>query len=241
MSSTTLDYGRFANQVIRNMAVSYIAEKHNLFVQYSSAKQIADIGIRLYCGQHKYGTTAPLTDDNFFDILNAETFNANVDANKSFFQTNDICQKIYKTLREDPALIVNKNTFRDRYNVNNDAAVHIRLTDAASVNPGAAYYINALSKIHFDKLYIATDEPAHAIVQDIRKKWPSAQFITQDHIRTIQFASTCKHIVLSGGSYSALIGYLALYSTVYYPEYNPEKMWHGDMFSIDGWNKIKYL
>lgn len=241
MSSTTPDYGRFANQVIRNMAVSYIAQKHNLFVQYSSAQQIADIGIELYVGKHKHDTTIPLTDDNFFDVLNAPTLSANVDANKNFFQTKDICQKIYRTLREDPARIVNKNPFRDRYNVNADAVVHVRLTDAASVNPGLAYYIDTLSKIRFDKLHIATDEPNHPIIHGIRSKWPASTFVTYNHIRTIQFASTCKYIVLSGGSYSALIGYLALYSTVYYPQYNPEKMWHGDMFSIDGWNEIKYL
>lgn len=58
-----------------------------------------------------------------------------------------------------------------------------------------------------------------------------------DEIHTIQFASTCKHIVLSHGSFSAVIGYLAFFSNVYYPAYG-DTMWYGDMFSIDGWKKL---
>ena len=54
---------------------------------------------------------------------------------------------------------------------------------------------------------------------------------------TIQFATTCKNIILSHGSFSAIIGYLSFYSTIYYPEYEINKIWFGDMFSIDGWIK----
>jgi hypothetical protein len=59
-----------------------------------------------------------------------------------------------------------------------------------------------------------------------------------DEITTFKFASTCKHIILSHGSFSALIGYLSFFSNIYYPEYEANKIWFGDMFSIDNWIKL---
>ena len=45
----TSDYvGRLGNQIIRNLAVSLIAEKHNLYVKYSSYDLINSLGIELF-------------------------------------------------------------------------------------------------------------------------------------------------------------------------------------------------
>lgn len=44
--------------------------------------------------------------------------------------------------------------------------------------------------------------------------------------------------ILSHGSFSAVIGYLSFFSNVYYPEYELNKIWYGDMFSIDNWIKL---
>ena len=71
------------------------------------------------------------------------------------------------------------------------------------------------------------------------KQYPTTLLINSQEIPTIQFASTCKHIILSHGSFSAIIGYLSFFSNIYYPEYEKDKIWYGDMFSIVGWNKIK--
>jgi hypothetical protein len=65
--------------------------------------------------------------------------------------------------------------------------------------------------------------------------YPDAKIIYLDEISTFQFASTCKHIILSHGSFSAMIGYLSFFSTVHYPKYEADKIWYGDMFSIEGW------
>lgn len=62
--------------------------------------------------------------------------------------------------------------------------------------------------------------------------------IDYNEILTLQYASTCKNIILSHGTFSAIIGYLSFYSNVYYPEYDYNNMWFGDIFSINGWNKI---
>jgi hypothetical protein len=43
---------------------------------------------------------------------------------------------------------------------------------------------------------------------------------------------------LSHGTFSAMVGYLSFFSNIYYSEYESDKIWYGDIFSIDGWNKI---
>ena len=51
------------------------------------------------------------------------------------------------------------------------------------------------------------------------------------------FGSTCNNIVLSGGTFSWLIGFLAIKSeNIYYPEI--KQKWYGDIFSFSNWKKI---
>ena len=45
--------GRLCNQIIRNIAVSLIACKNNLYVEYYNYDKIAKLGIRLYIGEKK--------------------------------------------------------------------------------------------------------------------------------------------------------------------------------------------
>jgi hypothetical protein len=48
------------------------------------------------------------------------------------------------------------------------------------------------------------------------------------------FASTCNHIVLSGGTFSWLIGFLAFFSkSIYYPRI--KNKWYGDIFIFPHW------
>jgi len=135
--------------------------------------------------------------------------------------------------------ITDNNPFKTRYNNNNDLFIHIRLTDAARFNPGINYYINAVNQIKFDNLYISTDEPSNNMIKTLLQMFPSCKLVQCDEITTFQFASTCKNIILSHGSFSAVIGYLAFYSNIYYPEYEKNKMWYGDMFSIKNWTKLQ--
>jgi hypothetical protein len=84
---------------------------------------------------------------------------------------------------------------------------------------------------------ILNHEKDHSIIVTLLKLYPSATLLNYDEINTIQFASTCKHIILSNGSFSAIIGYFSFFSTIYYPEIQRE--WHGDIFSISDWIKVK--
>lgn len=105
--------------------------------------------------------------------------------------------------------------------------------------------------LYFDKLYISTDDKNNSMIEQLLNVYPNAELFLCDEITTIQFASTCKNVILSHGSFSAIIGYLAFFSDVYYPEYEKgnlgedlvsgnsgRKIWFGDMFSIDSWTKI---
>ena len=87
-------------------------------------------------------------------------------------------------------------------------------------------------------MYISTDDKEHDIVKELLNLYPSSQLISFDEITTFQFASTCKNIILSHGSFSAVIGYLSFFSNIYYPEYESNKIWYGDMFSINNWIKL---
>jgi len=236
----TLPIGRLGNQIIRNLAVSIIAKKNNLAVNYCSRKKIETLGIFLFSGEYTYTNKQILNDANYFQLLNEPKLDACLEPNQSFFQTRDITRFLYQYLHsaENSHIIMDKNPYKERYNNNNDLYIHIRLTDAANHNPGIDYYEKAISCVQYDNIHISTDQITHPIIMELLKKYPEIKIIHTDEINTIQYATTFKHIILSHGSFSAIIGYLAFYSNIYYPQYNADHMWYGDMFSIDGWKQI---
>ena len=237
--TTTIDNGRLCNQIFRNVACSLIAEKHDLCVTYCSKELIEKLGISLFCGKTIFKETIILNDDNYFSVYLDEHLKSNLNPNNHYFQSKEISNLLYNYLNTDTikSNIINKNPFNNRYNMNNDLCIHIRLTDTAHFNPGINYYTTTISTIQFDNLYICSDDIHHNIIKEILKIYPNATIIEYDEINTIQFASTCKNIILSHGSYSAIIGYLSFFSNIHYPEYENNKMWYGDMFSINGWMK----
>jgi hypothetical protein len=240
MTSTTTHKGRLGNQIIRNLSVSLLAEKYNLKVDYSNKELIEKLGIELFSGTNSYSTTKALTDDNYFIVYDSNNVNYNLNPNNNYFQTKKITNLLYNYLQTPniKSNIINNNEFKERYENNNDLFVHIRLTDVEKFNPGIMYYIKAIKNINFDNLYISTDDENHNIIFKLKELYPSLQLIILDEITTFKFASTFKHIILSHGSFSAVIGYLSFFSNVYYPEYESHKIWYGDMFSIDNWIKL---
>ena len=135
--------------------------------------------------------------------------------------------------------IVSKNPFKERYNNNNDCFVHVRLGDMENLNPGITYYLNVLSTIQFNHLYIASDSLNNKIIHSICVKYPNSTEINFNDVKTLQFGSTCKHIILSHGTFSAMIGYLSHNSNVYYKKYDKTKGWHGDVFSTPEFNEVE--
>ncbi len=246
--TTTGNNGRLGNQIIRNLAVSLIAEKHNLKVDYFNKDLIDDkLGIKLFSGSNVHNACIQLNDHNYFAIHNCDELNHNLDPNSHYFQTKEITNMLHNHLHSGvvKSNIIEKNPFSSRYNANNDLFVHVRLTDAAQWNPGIDYYLRTIRPIHYDHMYISTDDVNHSFVQTLLTL-PNSTLINYDEITTIQFGSTCKHLVLSHGSFSAVIGYVSYFSTMYYQEYNHPgpnlldysiNIWYGDMFSINGWVK----
>ena len=100
MTSTTGINGRLGNQIIRNLAVSFIAKKHNLKVEYYNKDVINKLGIELFTGSNVYDCMNSLTDDNYFTIYNSDEINYNLDPNYNFFQTNEIIHLLYNYLHE---------------------------------------------------------------------------------------------------------------------------------------------
>jgi hypothetical protein len=246
MTSTTYNNGRLGNQIIRNLAVSLIAKKHNLKINYCNHDLINKLGINLFSGSNIYTNMYNLNDDNYFSIYNYNNLNYNLNPNNAYFQTKEITNFIYNYLHTDSVKsnIIDKNPFKMRYNNNNDLFIHIRLADVKDKNPGINYYVNTIKQVIFDKydkydkMYISTDERNHNIITTLLQLYPNAIMINYDEIGTFQFASTCKNIILSHGSFSAIIGYLSFFSNIYYPEYEYDKIWYGDMFSIKKFIKM---
>jgi len=248
MSKTTSNNGRLGNQIFRNLAVSIIAEKHNLCVDYSSYRLIDNLGIKLFIGKNNYKCNEPLilTDDNYFSILGLESLTQNLNPNNNYFQSREISNMLYNYLNKDEIKhnIMDINPYGSRYNKNNDLFIHIRLTDVSKFNPGINYYIKTIQNIqkikNINTIYISSDDTNHSIISQIMKLYPNSIIVKYDEIKTLQFGSTCKNIILSHGTFSAIIGYIAYYSNVYYPEYEKDKIWFGDIFNIDGWNMIPH-
>lgn len=241
MTETTLYNGRFGNQVFRNVAVSIIAQKHNLHCVYSSADMFTRLGITLYSGTQMYENMVELNDDNYFAALHQSNLSVNLDPNQAYFQTRDISRMIHSYLNYAPIKnkIIANNPYQNRYANNDDIFIHIRLSDVAQHNPGIQYYLYAISRLPSTNVYIATDDPTHNIITQLLSSVPNTYLYDGDEIHTIQFGSTCKYVILSHGSFSSTIGYLSFFSNVYYPEY--DHIWFGNMFSIDGWVEIKRM
>ena len=241
-TTTTVYAGRLCNQIIRNIAVSIVAKKHDLFVEYCNYELISDeFGIPLFIGTNKYDNVSNLTDDNFFEILNKDSIETNLYPMDNYFQTKDISSLIYQYLQTIQTTIINKNKYKDRYNDNNDIFIHIRLGDVVCYSPGFEYYIEALHAIDTKEgstIYIGSDTLSHPMINDLRTKYNNIELIDMGPTETIQFGSTCKHVILSHGSFSAFIGWISFFSDVYYPDYSRNVKWCGDMFSIDKWHKI---
>jgi len=241
MTSTVNLAGRLGNHIIRNILVSIIAEKNNLYVEYSYYNEIKSIGINLFIGDLKYNNYIVLINSNLLYYINSDNIKSNLFIN-DWFQSNEISNYLYNYLQQENIKknIINNNIFNERYNNNNDVFIHIRLGDIEQYNPGFKYYDKILSSINFTNGYIGSDSFDHEICQNIIKKYSNISLFDNNEINTIKFASTCKHVILSHGSFSAIIGYLSFFSEIYYPEYEDNKIWYGDMFSIPNWNKISF-
>lgn len=227
--------GRLGNTITRNIAASIIAVRHNLKITYQNYQIINEIGIPLFSGIKIYKNSINVNDNNYFKILDETNIDFNVNI-ISYCQTKKITDEIHKYLNCDKNMeyFINNNKHKNRFNNNNDCFIHIRLGDVTKWNPGFKYYDYVLSKIDYSNIYIATDNNNHNIIKEIQNKYKNVNIMSNDLINIFQFASTCKYIILSYGTFSAIIGYISFYSIVYYLKFSSKYAW--DWYTKDECN-----
>jgi hypothetical protein len=242
LNNSNVHQGRFGNLFFINIFLHLYASQFDLKCLYKYESYFTDLGIELYHGSKTYEKNFLLTDENSLLFLEKDTNKlfkpANIIIHKEMWLQNSIYCMFLKKYFEKPDVrhrIVMKNKYRNRYGKNNDLFIHLRLGDVTSKTSTLFEdYDNLLSIIDFDKGYISSDSIQHKFCSYLIEKY-NLQVVDKSETNTIMFASTCKHLVLSGGTYSWLIGFFGFFdSKVYYFRY--ENPWYGDIFeAFNSW------
>ena len=244
-NNTNHSRGRLGNQIIRNTACSLLSKKYDLRFTYGYDSKMCELGIPLHYNGTKYHTKMfKLEDDDFPRFLCRDDLGEyNIYANDNFYQTSEAAM-IYRDFYHSDEVktsIMSINPFKERYNANNDVYVHIRLADAACWCPSFDYYDKVLGSLTFDNGYISTDDFEHELCQKLMSKYKLTPLRVMNEVTTIHFASTCKYVVLTNGTYGWFIGVIAWFSTVYFPNLDLREKFHGDIYVYPEWNKIDYV
>ena len=245
INNTEVHNGRFGNLFFVNMVLHFISKNYNLKTTYKYYDRFSNLGIDLFIGNNTYEENTYLTEINYFDLITKKSnFTNIIVTNNSWFQNYEFCLylEIYFNKQNIKNKIIRKNIYSNRYNNNNDLFIHIRLGDITnnfSVCP--IYFEKIIESTPCDNIFIASDSPTHDICVNLCSKYPNCSIVYYNEVESIHFGSTCKHVALSTGTFSCIIGYFSFFSNVYYPEQDKNKMWHGDIFVIPTWKKIDYL
>lgn len=241
--------GRFANQFFRNTVAHFISQKWDLDFKYSIADLMSRLGLMLYKGNRKYpgGQTYNLTNRNFMKIINGngncngdsgvDLAPGNIDLSGDYFQTAEYAHYLREYINQIDvkSAIVAANPYRVRYEDHtNTVFVHVRLDDARQFAPSFQYFDSILAGCEFNEGWISSDSINDPICRQLIEKY-GLKVWSGDEVDTIQFASTCKTLILSNGTFSWLMGLLAFRedSVIHYPKI--KKIWHGDIFVFPDW------
>jgi hypothetical protein len=242
------------NNIFRNVLCSIFAEKHDLYIEYNFVQgrlmekmleMFIQLGIQLFVGKNKYSNQIVLQEHDYINVYN---FDGKIDFNiivhdGMYYQNSSTSMILYNYFNEEKNRnnIIIANKFKDRYNNNNDIFIHIRLGDITNNFAVCyTYFEKAIESIQYDNIFIASDSPTHDICVNLCNKYSNCSIVYYNEVDCIHFGSTCKHVVLSTGTFSCVIGYFSFFSNVYYPEEDINKKWHGDIFVIPTWKKIEY-
>jgi len=237
INNTNDHRARFGNLFFLNMCLHLFSIKYNLKSSYKYEKEFNKLGIYFYNGSKIYNKNLLLTDYNFENLLESDINPKNIIINNNvWFHTNRFCKIIKEYFLKNNIfeIVKNHNKYNNRYNNNNDLFIHVRLGDVSDkTNNLLNYFINIIESIKFVNGYISSDSINHNLCKILIKKY-NLRIINTLEVETIMFGSTCKNIILSGGTFSWLIGFLAENnSKIYYPEI--KNKWFGDIFSFSNW------
>jgi hypothetical protein len=241
INNTNDHRARFGNLFFLNMCLHLFSEKYDLRSSYKYEKQFNQLGITFYKGKLTYNRNLLLTDHNFVSLLESNVSPQNIIINNSvWFHTRRFCEIMKEYFLKNNLFekVFKKNYFKHRYNNNNDLFIHVRLGDVTSKTEHLYdYYTKTIKSLKFNQGYISSDNINHSLCQNLIKNF-NLFIINKSEIETIMFASTCNNIILSGGTFSWLIAFLALKSeNIFYPEL--KEKWFGDIFSFTDWKGIK--
>lgn len=237
INNSNIHSGRFGNLFFINMFLNMMAMKYNLKCSYKHVVQFSKLGIHFFKGTNTYDNQLLVSEDNFIYILknNLEPCNLII-TNNVWFQTNEFCKILYKYFKVEKVRknIINKNIYNTRYNKNNDLFIHVRLGDVKKQSYDSFDYIDRMiSSIDYDEAYITSDNIEDTFCKKLIRKHKLRVFISTEH-DTIMFGNTCNNILMSGGTFSWMIGFFAFYSkNIYTP--NITEKWYGDIFIYDNW------
>lgn len=235
--------GRLGNCLFVGVAVHLIAKRSNLKFHYKYHDKFTKLGVELFSGEKSFDETVSLKDDNFMGfIFSEEPIYKNIHVvNNVWCQIKEyaIFLKDYLEKEEQKNKIINANAYKSRYENNNDVYVHVRLGDVAprGFSPGFDYFDKTLSALKYENGFISSDSINHPLCKQIIEKFNLKTIETSEE-DTIAFASTCKYLVLSSGTYSWMIGVFGYFSEIYYPKIY--SVWHGDVFVFPEWKEIEY-
>ena len=247
---TFLAPGRLGNRVFQNLAISLLAEKFDVKAHYDMAPEFAALGLRLFTSGRQLldGPERPLSDAVLQGLLStrARVLRHQLHVGPtSYFQTPWFAKLLRHTvLPSMRGSIEDANPWRNRIGRNNDTCLHLRLgngprdVDDSQLSPSYfPSFSSAVGPNPAGRVFIATDNPSSPgvakLVTDLR-----AELLSFSVVQTVQFLSTCGHLVLSDGTFSWLIGALALNaSSVHYVPRGKNK-WHGDIFVFEDWVRL---
>jgi len=215
MSKTNTLHGRLGNQFFINVAASLLAEKHDLYIEYEHGEDVRPL-FPLFVGERRYPTTMMVTDENYMDLYNRESIDTNLSFH-DYFQSRNVTTLTHRYVQ---------SKVKRSYKQNKDCFLHVRLGDVAKWNPGAKHYLDILATLNVDRVYLSTDSPDHPIAQQLLRH---ARLYEGSPIDTILFASFCCYVILSHGTFSGMIGYLANESTVYFVKESEKTSWDFDV------------
>ena len=240
INNTNNHRARFGNLFFINMCLHLFSIKYNLKSSYKYEVQFDKLGINFYSGSNIYKKNLLLTESCFENLLENNVKPKNIIINNNvWFHTDRFCKIINTYFIQNNIFekVKKRNLFKNRYNNNNDLFIHLRLGDVENKTRKLHLYIeNMINTLKFNKGYIASDNTNHVMCQHFIHKY-NLCVINKDEVKTIMFGSTCKHIVLTGGTFSWLIGFLATTEpqNIYYPEI--KEKWFGDIFRFNNWCK----
>lgn len=230
--------GRLGNIFFINMFLHFISEIFDLKSNYKYASIFKDLGFQFYTGSKIYNSNLLITEKNFLDVLCNPGVPSNIIIDNQVWFHNKKFSEIIKDYiygETQKKNIINSNYFKKRYNNNNDVFIHLRLGDMSDVTEKTYdYYKNILNGLQFDKGFISSDSIRNDICIKLIKEFNLCA-INKNEQETIMFASTNKYIILSGGTFSWLIGLLSFFSDkIYYPKL--QKAWYGtEIFDFPNW------